>query len=108
MRTPKNTARLPRERTFVIDYPPNSGLNPGAADVEIYGLPGGAADGDSITLTPIRDSAGTYYPSQVGAAQLAWSVAVSSATEYKIICMNVGAAPVNRPAMRLRATFRRP
>lgn len=109
MRTPKNTSRLPRERTLVIDFPPNSSLNPGASDIELYTLPNGAKDGDSITLTPIANSTGTYYPSQVGAGQLAWTAAASSATEFKVVCANVGGgSALDRPAMRLRVTFRRP
>lgn len=108
MRTPKNTGRLPRERTIVVDYPPNSALNPGAADIEQFTLPLGAAEGDSITLTPLATSAGVPYVGQTGAAACAWTVCVSSATEFSVICANVSAAPINRPTMRLRATFRRP
>ena len=108
MRTPKNTSRSARVRTWVITYPANAVFAGHTAQVVNFSNLSGLREGDELTLTPLLTPSGAPYIGLAASHQITWNVTANGDDNAFVQCINVTAANCDRPEFRFRITARRP
>lgn len=108
MRTPQNTGRLPRVRSWVITYPANPVFAAHTGQVVNFSNLSGLREGDELTLTPLLTPTGAPYIGMAASNQICWTVTANGDNNAFVQCLNVTAANCDRPEFRFRITARRP
>jgi hypothetical protein len=104
MRTPKNTSRLPRERTHVVRIAANAAFGALAQENQFFALPSGAQQGDSISLTLV----GPGDPlDNANVAMCLFTPSINSA-QLIVSVRNLTNAQIARAVVDVRITYRRP